>query len=42
MVLDKNDDIVAYWHVAPLKADDYDRLIAGRFKAGMVTYDILK
>jgi hypothetical protein len=22
MVLDKNDDIVAYWHVAPLKAED--------------------
>ena len=35
------DDIVAYWHVAPLKADDYGRLIAGRFKAGMVTYDRL-
>jgi hypothetical protein len=41
MVLDKNDDIIAYWHVAPLKAEDYGRLIAGRFKAGMVTYDRL-
>lgn len=41
MVLDKNDDIVAYWHVAPLKTEDYDKLIAGRFKAGMVTYDRL-
>lgn len=41
MVLDKNDDIVAYWHVAPLKAEDYGKLIAGRFKAGMVTYDRL-
>jgi TIR domain len=41
MVLDKNDDIVAYWHVAPLKAEDYGKLVAGRFKAGMVTYDRL-
>jgi hypothetical protein len=41
MVLDKNDDIIAYWHVAPLKAEDYAELIAGRFKAGMVTFDRL-
>ncbi len=41
MVLDKNDDVIAYWHVAPLKAEDYGRLIAGRFKAGMVTFDRL-
>ena len=41
MVLDRNDDIIAYWHVAPLNDRDYGTLIAGRFKAGMVTYDKL-
>ena len=41
MVLDTNDDVIAYWHVAPLQAEDYGRLIAGRFKAGMVTFDRL-
>jgi len=41
LVLDKNDEIVAYWHVAPLKNDDYRALIAGGFKAGMVSYEKL-
>jgi hypothetical protein len=41
LVLNRDDEIVAYWHVAPLKADDYGELIAGRFKAGMVTYEKL-
>ena len=34
MVLDKNDDIIAYWHVAPLKADGLWQLIARPFEAG--------
>jgi len=41
LILDREDDIVAYWHVAPLKTEHYSKLIAGRFKAGMVTYDKL-
>jgi hypothetical protein len=41
MILDRNDDIIAYWHVAPLNDQDYRKLLAGRFKAGMVTYDKL-
>jgi TIR domain len=41
LVLNREDEIVAYWHVAPLKTEDYRQLIAGRFKAGMVTYEKL-
>ncbi len=41
MILDSADQIVAYWHVAPLNNEDYARLIAGHYKAGMVTYDKL-
>jgi hypothetical protein len=41
LILDRDDNIVAYWHVAPLNDRDYEKLLAGRFKAGMVTYDKL-
>ena len=41
LILDRDDEIVAYWHVAPLKNDDYRKLIAGGFKAGMVSYEKL-
>lgn len=41
LILDRDDNIIAYWHVAPLNDHDYRNLLAGRFKAGMVTYDKL-
>jgi hypothetical protein len=41
LILDRDDRIVAYWHVAPLNDRDYQNLLAGRFKAGMVTDDKL-
>lgn len=41
IIFSKEDEIVAYWHVAPLNDDDYRKLIAGRFKAGMVKYEKL-
>lgn len=40
-IFSKDEEIVGYWHVAPLNAEDYKKLIAGRFKAGMVTYEKL-
>jgi TIR domain len=41
LILNSEDEIVAYWHVAPLKNEEYRKLLAGHFKAGMVTYDKL-
>jgi putative Ig domain-containing protein/TIR domain-containing protein len=42
MVLDRNDDILGYWHVAPLHDRYLDGVKSGTFRAGEVTHDKLK
>jgi hypothetical protein len=42
IVLNKNDEILGYWHTAPLQDRYLDGVKAGAFKAGEVTADKLK
>jgi len=42
LVLNKDDDILGYWHVAPLHRRYLDAVLAGKFAAGEVTSDKLQ
>jgi hypothetical protein len=42
LILNDDNDVLGYWHIAPLQADYMERIRKGTFKAGEVTADKLE